>query len=346
MARLLPLSKDKTLCDNTLVKTLQSGHISFLLGSGASYPAIPIAGSIEKELNELLDTNPKEFTEKKLGFLTEIQKVTNKILSGKLADSELESTNNYREFLEILGGILEERKTALLSKQITIFTTNYDVLIEHAAQDLVSIRLNDGFNRTPSLTNGFRFQPEHFFDFLQKTGNLFNYSFSIPGINLVKLHGSLTWAQSSGELFFRSGSADVPDLNDTNSVKLIEEFENKFALILPTKQKFNQTIMERVYYDLLRILANTLEIENTALISFGFSFEDEHILEITRRALKNPTLLLIIFAHEETSIAGYKQKFDRYNNVLIVHPSNNEKIDFGVLNKLFAEVIPKIHHEN
>ncbi len=48
--------------------------------------------------------------------------------------------------------------------------------------------------------------------------------------------------------------------------------------------------MDSTYYELLRIYNNELDREGTLLVSFGFSFGDKHILDITRRALKNPTL--------------------------------------------------------
>lgn len=46
--------------------------------------------------------------------------------------------------------------------------------------------------------------------------------------------------------------------------------------------------------------SNELEKQNTLLIAFGFSFRDEHILEITRRSLINPSLLLYAFYYDET----------------------------------------------
>ena len=59
-----------------------------------------------------------------------------------------------------------------------------------------------------------------------------------------------------------------------------------FYMILPKKDKFKETLLNRVYYDMLRIYANELDKENTLLITNGFSFDDEHILDITKRALK------------------------------------------------------------
>ena len=44
---------------------------------------------------------------------------------------------------------------------------------------------------------------------------------------------------------------------------------------------------------MLRIYANSLELENSLLIVFGFSFSDEHVREVTVRALRNATLKVV-----------------------------------------------------
>ncbi len=346
MAKLLSVALREEGCDKTITKALQSGNINFLIGSGASLPAIPIAGGIESELNLLLEGLPADYENRKHTFLCDIQGNSNAVLTNNLTANQRSTLDGYGKFLEVLGKLLEERKTNLLTKQVSIFTTNYDVFIEAASQQIVSVRLNDGFNRTPSLSNDYKFQPEHFFDYLQKTGNLYNYSFPVPGINLVKLHGSLTWGQKNNEIIFHSGYLDVPKTDDGDYEEKKATFNNAFCLILPTKDKFNQTLMVRVYYDLLRIFANALEIMNSVLFTFGFSFEDEHILEIVRRSLKNPTLILIVFAYDHVALASYQAKFEGYNNVLIIHPEADGVIDFTAMIKLFSDVIPKINDEH
>ena len=99
--------------------------------------------------------------------------------------------------------------------------------------------------------------------------------------------------------------------------------------------------MERVYYDLLRIYANRLELENSLLIVFGFSFDDVHILDITKRALKNPGLLLLICAHSLSAAANYEAKLGMFNNIVIVHPDGTSAIEFEQFNSMLESVIPK-----
>jgi hypothetical protein len=77
------------------------------------------------------------------------------------------------------------------------------------------------------------------------------------------------------------------------------------------------------------------------LICFGFSFKDEHIADIVTRALKNPTLLVLIVSYDEGSVAAYREQFKRYNNVAILHPEGTETINFSNLNNLLSSVVPK-----
>jgi hypothetical protein len=325
---------------------MQSGNVSFLIGSGASYPAIPIAGNIEAELNKLFKTDKPAFESKRLEFLSTIQTATNALFEvAKIANVE-EALKQYQSFLDIVSRLLEARRTPLLSKQATIFSTNYDMFVERASEGLPTLRLNDGFQRTPGITGSFHFRPETFFDVTHATGNLFNYEFAMPGVNLVKLHGSVSWLIESAALVSRSSKCSIPDKKSATYTKEINVFLNQFALILPTFAKFEQTLMERVYYDLLRIYANRLELENSLLIAFGFSFEDEHLLDITRRALKNPTLILVISAHTSAAVAKYEEKFGKFSNVVILYPEDGQTIAFEQFNSMLSTVIPKSIYED
>ncbi len=88
-----------------------------------------------------------------------------------------------------------------------------------------------------------------------------------------------------------------------------EDFNRKFCLVLPRKQeKFRDVLLTRTYYDMLRLYANQLDKENALLIAEGVSFGDEHILGMTRGALNNPTLKLIVFSHAKTGVEKLRSK--------------------------------------
>jgi hypothetical protein len=82
-----------------------------------------------------------------------------------------------------------------------------------------------------------------------------------------------------------------------------------------------------------------MDQQNVVLFSFGFSFEDEHILDITKRALRNPTAHLIIFSYDRGSVGGYEAKFAQQRNVTVISPEAGTTIDIARLNTILLSVL-------
>jgi hypothetical protein len=108
----------------------------------------------------------------------------------------------------------------------------------------------------------------------------------------------------------------------------MQHFIDQYAVVLPQTAKFRTTVMDRTYYVLLRIYTNQLDRENELLVSFGFSFGDEHILAITKRALKNPTLKLIAFAFNDKDRVSLEGLFGGFNNVDVLAPDDGAFLGF------------------
>lgn len=98
--------------------------------------------------------------------------------------------------------------------------------------------------------------------------------------------------------------------------------------------------MDNPYYELLRLYANEMDREGVVLIAFGFSFGDKHILDITKRGLKNPTMKLIIFAFEDKDRDLFLQTFEEYNNVDVISPGTHVRTDFSRFNDTLRSVLP------
>ena len=64
------------------------------------------------------------------------------------------------------------------------------------------MRLKDGFVRVPSLTGRSEYSSRTFFTTTSSTANLYNYRVDIPCINLMKLHGSLSWKKAGDDILF------------------------------------------------------------------------------------------------------------------------------------------------
>lgn len=336
MAKEINLNADKSELIKILQKTVQSCNLNFLIGSGCSIPAIKALGPVEQEVEKLYEEDNEKEAEAKLAeFLKPFIRSTEQVIENNPDDNHKTTIQNYSEFLKIISLLLFERKSNILHKQATIFSTNYDMFIEKAVEDFSdTIVLNDGFCRNPSLTNTYSFSPRSFFNTVSNTGNLYKYQVEIPSINLIKMHGSLNWTIRDGKIF-----QSLEHLKEVET-KENENLINSLTLILPRKEKFKETLLNQTYYDLLRIYSNELDKENTLLITEGFSFADEHILDITKRALKNPTLRLIIFCFNKDEIEKYEDKFNTFNNVNVVY-SDSANIDFNAFITILSEILPQ-----
>jgi hypothetical protein len=213
------------------------------------------------------------------------------------------------------------------------------MFIEHAASLLPTVLLNDGFDRTASLGSEFVFAPEKYFDRTYRSGALYSHQIEMPTINLIKLHGSVSWRRSNDVLSFNATPAKSLTTAEKADAAKAKEFLESHFLILPNFRKFHSTLMERVYYDLLRLFSKPMDQQNVALIAFGFSFADEHLLDITRRSLRNPTSHLIIFAYDKAASDGYQAKFSKQRNVTVLSPDAGAKIDFDRLNKMLTSTM-------
>ena len=340
MARIIELDKPDDEIGKTLSRSFQSAHVSFLIGSGASQPAIPTAGGIEQEIADLFEAGREDEARFRMyEFLASIQGPMNKLIEEEDDDLNNRSLENYRRYLESVETILSERRTDILPKQATIFTTNYDLFIEKASEGHLALRLNDGFTRLPRLDSRMEYSSRTFFNATYNTGNLYEYRVEVPSINLVKLHGSISWKKEGDDVLFSVRKRDLLPAGRTPDD--IKAFNESYAVVLPQTTKFRTTLMERTYYELLRIYANELDRENALLVAFGFSFGDDHIFDITRKALKNPTLKLVTFAFNEADRDAFAAKFEGHNNVDIVGPPAGEQIDFQRFNGKLARCLPK-----
>jgi hypothetical protein len=298
-------------------------------------------------------------------------------------DKKTKKLNNtflsYKDFLNTLNHILYERRSNTVSKQVNLFTTNIDIFLEKTLEYL-DLHFNDGFNgifnKKFSLSNFKK-------SFYQKSLQYDNIS-EIPVFNLLKVHGSVTWNMISQNIHFSElkiirrierlkGKEELEfiEINNLNNEKWnehkedltideiienAEEFDDipnlskflrlyeKLQIINPTKEKFKDTTFNKTYYELLRLYANELEKENTVLFVMGFSMADEHIREITIRALKaNPTLKVFFVAFKESDKVKLNEYLENkpYHNLEIIEPEEFfglQKFNEQILSPLLEEV--------
>ena len=118
---------------------------------------------------------------------------------------------------------------------------------------------------------------------------------------------------------------------------------DKLQIIMPTKEKFKNTVFSNHYYSMIRYMKETLEKKDSVLLVFGFSFADEHLRTELRRAFTNPGLLIYIVCYKDSdkdSILNVMDYTDKTLpiNISFITPSSiklfsdsNEILEYTVL---------------
>lgn len=349
---------------------VQDAHLSFLLGAGASADLFEPLGDVENWLTYLAqDHDVENSTIKRVRasvyayfFEGVIEPNVNVVNEAPAANDVLDT---YRGFLRTLNTLLVRRRSSILDKQISIFTTNVDLATEVAAEEL-QLELNDGFSgRYVPL-----FGASNFGTVKTRRSLQYDNIAEVPAFNLFKLHGSTSWAtrqielgrESKEVITFSPGTdaldlirekleaaydvlyeldgrtkiqdvvrgAEEPDADESALLDAFMEQYEQLAIVNPTKDKFGLTVLNQNYYDLLRIFSNSLEKENSVLFVIGFSCRDEHIRELIIRAARtNPTLQIIVFAYQPGEVQALKDRLNAdlaaNRNILVIGPPKAEK---------------------
>ena len=330
-----------------LRRQFQSSNVNILLGAGFSVDVVGLLGDYERKLTEAqieADLNGEVDTHKKLRDLQQ-DFFRESILP--LADSEHIKNGEVKRiaFLSLIAGIIRNRQSAILHKIVNVFTTNYDLLIEEALEKS-HIDYVDGFSGKLCPT----FSTANYGMILSRQTSISSMTSEVATFNLYKVHGSLNWRCVSEDIIFQDHITVINEIASSLNTELFVSQYSELAIINPTKEKLHKTVLNVYYYDQLRMFCNELEKSNTLLLSFGFSFNDEHIRQMTERALKgNPTLALVVFSFDSNAAEQYKSYFEAYSNVSVIQlfkPSKEdantmESINFTLdcVNKILEEIL-------
>lgn len=179
--------------------------------------------------------------------------------------------------------------------RLNIFTTNYDRLIE-AGAELAGLHLLDRFLGT--LMPIFR-SSRLDLDMHYNPPGIRGEPRYLEGVaRFSKLHGSVDWVQADRDIRrigLPFGAGDVapylqtPGLNGASAYKL---------MIYPNAAKDRET-SEYPYVELLRDFAAAVCRPNSTLITYGYSFGDEHINRVIRDMLTVPSTHLVVIAYSD-----------------------------------------------
>ncbi len=361
-------------------KIIESCHLNFLIGSGASKPFLETLYNVERLLTDLtndtaLDIDQNIILEASIKYFYFKKCVEGNLNIVEDATPAETTQKNYDDWLTSLYTILVKRRSNLVSKQINLFTTNMDIFFDWSLEKN-QFSYNDGFfgRMNPVFGTG------NFHNTIKKTSTHYEYQSEVPLFNLFKLHGSVNWRSDDNKIYYDPGLSILKSISDVliedNDLLIIEEeikgepkryglkeLKNQLShkklvkkkeheqflvayqdlvMINPTKQKFETTTKDLTFYELLRMYSNHLERENSVLFVIGFSFADEHIREITKRvALSNPTLQIIIFAFNETAKNEIESNLGSKSNIKYMVGKVDESYTLKKINEQYFARLSK-----
>ena len=155
--------------------------------------------------------------------------------------------------------------------RVRVFTTNYDVCLEHAA-GLIGLPVIDGFSHTyPQRFDGCHYE----YDLVRRVPNQREPDYVDGVFHLYKLHGSVDWKSSKG---------DIERDHATEAT----------VMIYPRATKY-QLSYRPPFLEMMARFQFSLRQPNTTLFAIGFGFNDDHLSEPILSALaSNPHFNLVI----------------------------------------------------
>lgn len=259
-------------------------------------------------------------------------------------------TTNYDLFFERTFDMMSENSTisfyndgsrGFIDRHLSI--SNYHLNVSHSG-------VNDFFKREIPTINLFKL---HGSVSWKRDDNKIKIDYSNQEIRRIKRLVNKRFTNLSSEIDLILEEISI--LNMSNESNLLKTIEDKLGLftksnqlksedissiydkykelpiINPNKWKFNRTVFEQHYYQLLRELNYELEREDSMLIVFGFSFQDEHILDIVKRSLVNPKLHMIVICFDKDMKTKIMNLFPEFPSIEYIS-IENEQGDFSFLN--------------
>lgn len=276
--------KEKKLIEELRMLAMTK-RLNFLIGSGASKPAIPLMGEFkdrkDKSANQQLNARVRSIS-KVIRSNIRVDRYPFKILKNIDVTSV-----NYKEFIEEIVQLLELSNSRQSPRSVNIFTTNYDLFIENAIDEVSKNKrliFNDGAKGY--LTR--YLDSSNYNQVVSYKGLNDNYISEIPSISLIKPHGSMNWFK-----------------NENEEIIVKNQVVNNPMVVNPSGKEERETFLSNHFHEMLRVFQLELDKPQSVLFIIGFSFQDKHIGKMIKRALKNPELIIYTFCFSNSDKEYY-----------------------------------------
>lgn len=225
-----------------------------------------------------------------------IEKFTNGVSQGEYLIASADQKKREEAFHQLILFLMSFASRTGTRDRLHIFTTNYDRLIE-AGADLAGLRLIDRF--VGALSPIFR-SSRMDVDMHYNPPGIRGEPRYLEGVaRFTKLHGSLDWLNIGD---------DIRRIGLPFGAKSLAPFLEAEGLggayprlmIYPNSTKDRETA-EYPYVELFRDFAAALCRPNSTLVTYGYSFGDDHINRVIRDMLTIPSTHLVIISYDDSS---------------------------------------------
>lgn len=225
-----------------------------------------------------------------------IEKFTSGVSQGEYLIASADQKKREEAFHQLILFLMSFASRTGTRDRLHIFTTNYDQLIE-AGADLAGLRLIDRF--VGALSPIFR-SSRMDVDMHYNPPGIRGEPRYLEGVaRFTKLHGSLDWLNIGD---------DIRRIGLPFGAKTLAPFLEAEGLggayprlmIYPNSTKDRETA-EYPYVELFRDFAAALCRPNSTLVTYGYSFGDDHINRVIRDMLTIPSTHLVIISYDDSS---------------------------------------------
>lgn len=205
-------------------------------------------------------------------------------------------------YQRLLTGFLMSFASRTASRdRLHLFTTNYDRIIEHGF-DLIGARPIDRF--VGMLAPRFRASRFDLDIFYSPAGVRLDARPLEGVVRFTKLHGSVDWRYSDKEI--------VRDAVPFGGPHTVSPEQASRLMIYPNSAKDIETAFFP-YAELFRDFSAAISRPNSALVTYGYGFGDDHVNRIIRDMLTLPSTHLVIISFDDPGgrIARFIQRTGR-----------------------------------
>ncbi len=244
---------------------------------------------------EILSPNKK----KNIKLQTEIEKKLNDFAQSILVSESgiacAEESIRIEAFNILVNFLMSFASRTGTSDRLQIFTTNYDRLIE-AGAEIAGLHLLDRF--VGSLMPIFR-SSRLDLDMHYNPPGIRGEPRYLEGVaRFVKLHGSIDWVQCGEEIRRIGLPFGAKTLDPFLKAPALAGATAHNVMIYPNASKDRET-SEYPYVELFRDFAAGVCRPNSALITYGYSFGDEHINRSIEDMLTIPSTHLVVISYDD-----------------------------------------------